>query len=709
MNDPNELAPRADSRPGQKGGWRLRTRCTAVILSTLSLLSAARAQESTPRASGAAAPRTHEEGVSTSTPEPSLPLEPIAVTVRAAPPEASSRRSSADAVTIVETKQAQKLTTDTGEVLARVQGVTVQRTGGLGSAARLSLNGLADDQIRFYIDDLPLELAGYPFGIANAPLQGIDHIEIYRGVVPIRFGADALGGAVNLLPRKLDGTSASASYQGGSFGTHRASLEGTYLHDVSGFVLSASTFFDITDNDYEVDVDIPDDTGTVRRRRVRRFHDGYRAYGASLEAGVVDSAWASKLLARGYVTGFAKELQHHPLSMIPPYGDARYGARSEGATLRYESRRGRLLALDLIASYAHRELAFEDDSPWIYDWNGHRIGMRMSVAELGRSPTNQRQWQHTGYARANATLHLSPDHVLRVNVTPMHARRSGRDRAIDDPGQRDPAAAERAMWTLVTGLAYELSAWRSSRSGGDREAQRSRFLNVAFAKSYVFRARSDEPLGEGLSRARDRTTHALGLGDSLRLTVLEGLYIKASYEYATRLPRPDEVFGDGALFNPNPDLRPEVSHNGNLGLRYETGRSRFGSFAGELNTFIRESRRMIIFEGGSLRYDNLQQARSLGLEAELVWISPQRWLTLQATPSWLEQRNTSRRGTAHSGDRLPNRPYLFASWAARGRYAGVFHDDDTIEPYYEGRYVHEFYRTWESLGRPHRSIPLTRS
>jgi outer membrane receptor protein involved in Fe transport len=35
---------------------------------------------------------------------------------------------------------------------------------------------------------------------------------------------------------------------------------------------------------------------------------------------------------------------------------------------------------------------------------------------------------------------------------------------------------------------------------------------------------------------------------------------------------------------------------------------------------------------------------------------------------------------------------------ARGRYTRLFHDDDTIEPYYEGRYVHEFYRTWESWG-----------
>ena len=698
-----KLAARLEPDAARDIGSRWPTHCTAVTLCMLSLLSSAHAQESAAPSTTQEAPRPQDEASSTSAPEPAAPIAPIEVTVRAASSDASNRRLSADAVTVVETKQAQKLTADTGEVLARVQGITVQRTGGLGSSARLSLNGLADDQIRVYVDDLPLELAGYPFGIANAPLQGIDHIEVYRGVVPIRLGADALGGAVNIVTRRLDATRASASYQVGSFGTHRATLDGTYLHDPSGFVLSASTFFDTTDNDYEVNVDIPDGTGALSRRSVRRFHDGYRAYGASMETGVVDRSWANKLLVRGYVTGFAKELQHHPLSMIPPYGDARYGARSEGATLRYESTRGRFLELDLVASYAHRQLSFEDDSPWIYDWYGGRIGMRMQGGELGSGPTDQRQWQHTGYARANAALQLAPDHVLRANVTPTRARRNGGDRAIDDPERRDPAAAARTMWTLVTGLAYELSAWRiGARSEGASAEQRNRFLNVLFAKSYFFQAQSDEPLGAGRSRARARTTHAFGAGDSLRLTLRNGLYAKASYEYATRLPRPDEVFGDGALIIANLGLGPEVSHNGNLGLRYESGRSRFGSLTGELNTFVRESRRMIVLQGSErpLLYDNVQQARSLGLEADLVWTSPHRWLTLQATPTWLDQRNTSRRGTyaRHEGDRLPNRPYLFASWAARGRYAGLFHDDDTVEPYYEGRYVHEFYRTWESWG-----------
>ena len=58
-------------------------------------------------------------------------------------------KQSAAAVTVVETQQAKQQAADLGEVLARTQGVAVQRAGGLGSDLRFSMNGLTDEEIRF--------------------------------------------------------------------------------------------------------------------------------------------------------------------------------------------------------------------------------------------------------------------------------------------------------------------------------------------------------------------------------------------------------------------------------------------------------------------------------------------------------------------------------------------------------------------------------
>lgn len=41
---------------------------------------------------------------------------------------------------------------------------------------------------------------------------------------------------------------------------------------------------------------------------------------------------------------------------------------------------------------------------------------------------------------------------------------------------------------------------------------------------------------------------------------------KASYELATRLPRPGELFGDGVTIQPSLCLEPETSRNANAAL-----------------------------------------------------------------------------------------------------------------------------------------------
>jgi len=74
-------------------------------------------------------------------------------------------------------------------------------------------------------------------------------------------------------------THAGFSYQVGSFGTHRASLDGRWRREPTGFVLGATAFLDVAENDYRVDVQIPDERGRLFAATVPRSHDGYDAYG----------------------------------------------------------------------------------------------------------------------------------------------------------------------------------------------------------------------------------------------------------------------------------------------------------------------------------------------------------------------------------------------------------------------------------------------
>jgi outer membrane cobalamin receptor len=611
---------------------------------------------------------------------------------------------SSDAVTVVDLQKAHKRSSDLGEVLARVAGVSVRRFGGLGSQFRFSLNGLSDTQVRVFVDGVPVDRV-YAMGLANLPLNLIQDVEIYRGVVPLRLGADALGGAVNLVSSAEYESALQASYQLGSFNTQRASVSGRYRHDASGFVAGLDAYLDHADNDYKIDVEIPDEQGSLSPARVRRFHDAYDAYGVAAEVGVVDRSWARRLIARGFVSSYDKQIQNNVV-MTVPYGEPHYGARVEGGVLTYQNEFARRCDLDLIASYTHRSTDFIDKGRWVYNWYGQRVLERRVPGEIEAEPHDRTIWQHSGFARATLDVRLAPGHLLTLTSSPDYATRSGNERIQSDPSARDPLSGERQLFKLVSGISYTLRLVPLPGAPAAREELRPehyRVENALFAKSYIYRADSQEALPGNVFRAHDKRDHAFGVGDTLRVT-LAGDYLlaKASYEYATRLPEVDEVFGDGVLVHENLTLGPEVSHNANLGPQLDLRDTRGGDFWLDVNAFYRDSRDLIVLVGMDryYSYENVYRARSRGIEGSARWSSPGRYLTLDAQATYMDLRNASTRGmfADFSGDRIPNRPWLFGSWGAALRLRALLWKRDRLEPFYQGRYVHEFFRSWESVG-----------
>jgi TonB family protein len=614
---------------------------------------------------------------------------PLEITVQGLSAGERSRQS-AEAVTVIETQRARRESADMGEVLARTQGVGVRRAGGLGSGTRFSLNGLTDDQVRFFLDGVPLELAGYPFGIANVPVNLVERIEIYSGVVPVRFGADALGGAVNLVTSEdFRGSHASASYELGSFDTHRLTLGGRHLHQPSGFFTRLSGFFDYAKNDYPVDVQVPDERGRLSPARVYRSHDAYRSAGGNVELGFVNRPWARRLLLRAFITDYDKEYQHNVV-MTVPYGAVTYGERAVGATLRYQQPLGRGVSIDALAGYAYTRGNFVDVTSCVYDWFGRCVRERNQPGETDSRPHDQRFWDHSGFGRINLAWLAHPQHAFRLAIAPTYLTRTGDELRQSDPSARDPLAAERKLWTVVSGLEYELDLFDD------------RLENIAFAKQYLQFLDSEEPRPGGVFRERDRDTDRFGVGDALRYRFTPWLYAKASYEYATRLPRPEEMFGDNKFIVANLELEPEKSHNGNLGLTLDLRDTGAGAVRVGVNGFLRDADQLIVLLGNDREqsYQNVYGARSLGVESAVGWTSPGEYLSLDGNVTYQDFRNTADEGTFgdFAGDRIPNRPYLFGFASARFQFRGVVAAQDEVSLFWNSRYVHDHFRGWESVG-----------
>lgn len=603
--------------------------------------------------------------------------------------EATALAESARAVTVVDLARARERSSDLGEVLARTHGIAVRRTGGLGSTARLSLNGLNDEQIRLFLDGIPLELAGWGLGLANIPVNLIQRADVYRGVVPIALGADALGGAIDLVTDPSWVNRASLSYEVGSFGTHRTSF-GVRAHDsATGLALGVSAFLDRSRNNYPIDVEVADDKGHPIPRTVRRFHDGYTAGGTIVEAGIVDRGPVTRAVVRGFRVQYTKELQHNAV-MTVPFGEAEYGGTARGVAtdvaVEHAGWRARI-----VGGLTYDTTYFHDLAMKVYNWLGEAVRDRLEPGETGGDPTDQQIGETTVFARVTVERSLGAHQRLRLAAAPTRSHRSGRDFLDPNPAGRDPIEGRRDLLSLVVGGEHDLIA------------QDARLHNIAFAKYYRFASEAEDPRPQFTFAVLKSTIDRFGIGDSARYELSRGVLVKASYEWATRLPSPDELFGDGVLVVQNLGLKPEISHNVNVGAQLDRGTAR-GTWVGEVAGFARLVENLIVPLGTNrtTSYYNVFGARIIGIEGAAGWDAPGKWASLRMNVTLQDIRNSSDQGAFGSfdGDRIPNRPWLLGSLEGALRRRDNLRRGDEVSLFASSRYVHEYLRGWESAGLP---------
>ena len=602
--------------------------------------------------------------------------------------EARELTRSAEAVTVVKTDNARRESADLGEVLARTEGVDVRRSGGLGSDVRLSLNGLTDDQVRVLVDGIGIELAGYAVGIASIPVDAVERVEIYGGVVPVRFGIDALGGAINVVTERPNyGTGASAAVELGSYDTFRLSLGGHATHP-SGVYVRAHAYFDSARNDYPIIGQVANSLGQVSDHTVWRFHDRFRDLLGGLEAGITDRPWADHLHLRVFGSTTQRDLQNN-FGMTLPYGEVTFGRWALGSMLHYRHRLAPDWRLQATLGYGYFQTYFLDKSPWIYNWFGEQVNRRTIPGETDVLPHDDSVWANAAYARASAHWQPAENHRLEAVAAPTVYWRKGIERLLP-PNRYDPLRAKQSLSTVILGLNYTLD-------GLDDALE-----NMLFIKDYVYAVSTADNEVNTLQHPdlSTRQNH-VGAGDMLRYRWTPWLSTKASYEYAARLPRPDEVFGDAVNILANPRLAPEISHNFNLSGLFDL-HDDSGHYRANVTGFARLADNLILLLSNDKLgiYENLFSATSLGVEGTLRWATPGRWLEVEASSTWQSFINSAKTGpfAAYAGDRIPNRPYFFGSSAVRLNARGVAAATDLLSLVWYSRYVHAFFRGWESVG-----------
>ena len=183
---------------------------------------------------------------------------------------------------------------DLSNVIDKISGVKIRSTGGVGSEANVTLNGFSGRHVKIFIDGVPMDGMSSAFGLNNIPVGLAKRVEVYKGVVPIELGGDALGGAINIVTDNSRCTRVNASYSFGSFNTHKTNVYAEHTTK-ERFYVSLNAYQNYSDNDYKVNIDsytkFNEDGSNQEVKEnltVRRFHAKYHNEVAILKIGIVD-------------------------------------------------------------------------------------------------------------------------------------------------------------------------------------------------------------------------------------------------------------------------------------------------------------------------------------------------------------------------------------------------------------------------------------
>lgn len=586
--------------------------------------------------------------------------------------------------------------TNLNELVNRTAGVKVREEGGVGSDFDLSINGLSGNSIRYFLDGVPLDTKGSEVSLANLPVNIIDRVEIYKGVVPASLGTDALGGAINIITKAEKKNYLDASYSIGSFHTHRADLNAQIVEPHTGLIIRPTVGVNYSKNNYRMkDVQMRDATGdNFIYGNPKRFHDDYFSLLTQVEAGFANKPWADELFVSASYSKTDKELQTGSVQTMV-YGMAERNADAWNISARYSKRhfltRGMTLKITLSQTWDHSITT--DTAYRKYYWDGGYIVTPQRSEIRGNGASIRHYKRPLLVARANLDYRPNAHHGINLNY---NLNRTGNDRY--DDLDKDFVPSNDVVTKHIIGLTYTQSFFNE------------KMQNVFFVKDYINHPvirQTDQSSVTGSNKVQGATTkNYIGYGIGLRYQFFEPLSAKVSYEHSVRLPIARELLGNGTTIYPNVALEPEKSDNVNLAI-FGTWHPASGhTLYYEANAFLRDVDNYIqpsvIEKEGMMQYVNEPAVYIKGLEGEVRYDWKGR-LQLMTNVSYQDARDQRRflddgKPSTTYNNHIPNRPWLFGSTEANYTFRNVLLPDSKLRLGYTFQWVHWYFLTWEAFG-----------
>lgn len=631
-------------------------------------------------------------------------------------------------VVALDAKSHYNSTLDLAHLLDKASGVKIRETGGLGSDMNITLNGFTGRNIRVFMDGVPMEGMGSAFQLNNIPVNMAERIEVYKGVVPIEFGADAMGGVINIVTNRTQNTTIDASYSYGSFNTHKSNVSVNHTFK-SGVSLQLNAFQNYSDNDYRVKTDYrifaaegAPTTGegddiwqegsawSADSAWFRRFHDTYRNETIMANVGIVGKKWADRMLF-GLTMGQVHQDVQHGAEMRYVYGERTAHSKSILPSFVYDKRNLIVdgLSVRVTGNYNYQKAGSVDTTAYKYSWTGERRLMqdlRGQSNAFGEASYGLAEYSNSNEsATVNIGYRVNENHSVSVNdVMSNYTRKPDMQRVADALFPDLPTAADsmsRTSFKNTLGLEY-------------RYTFQKKWNTNVFAKHYTNRASGpNTDVETDITHRQHENAGKLGYGIATTY-FLRDVQLKASAEKAYRLPNDRELFGDELLEEGNIALKPEESNNYNIGFTLNKELNNGYSLYVDWSGYYRDTYNFIQtllarvgddVNGNSMyRRTNHGRVTRLGTDVE-ARVYYKNIATLGATATYMDIRDKVRfsdeAGNRQNGNynyRMPNLPYFF--WNADASY--YFHNflgnGNTLNLNYTLNFVDKIYRNAEAYG-----------
>ena len=603
-------------------------------------------------------------------------------------------RESPEAVSVINAKELQGRSISLETVLNKTIGLKVGQTGGLGSSSRIIVHGLEGNRIQILWDGIPMSTSDGAFSLDEIPIDIIERIEVYKSIIPARFGCDGLGGAVNIVTKEFSTDYLDASYEFGSYQTHKGSVFSRKNFPKSGVLLGAGGYYTSAKNDYSFRV--PERENLL----VRRDHDRFRSY--MLKGKIAfTKLWLDEISTEfGYynrfneIQGILKNIQH---------------AENKSGMFMLENKlikSGMLndrLNFESHFSLSHTTNNFVDTARVNHDFEGNIYPSPNGQGETGDVPHNSNDKGLEINERINFDYKLSANHSLNLNTLINYARRQPSDNIASQHAGFVIGGFPSKKTSVISGLTWESKLFDK------------KLTNMLSAKYFHLHSEIEDLTSYEMIEApkkKNNTTSQIGWIEAIKYEPFRGFHLKVSYQRAIRLPNSQELFGDGIITFPAAGLRPEKSHNFNLGFLIDKndvlGLSRLQF---EVNSFYMQVSDMIklMKQHMAAGYVNAEKVHIKGIETEIkLDISPTVYaygnLTYQDVRDVLNYLPSTQAPNPTKGLRLPNIPYLFANFGAEYHSNRLF-KNWYVKAFWDGKFTEEFFYFWELTELQKRRIP----